>query len=331
MVLSKDSALPATEGFMGAMLAGIASRSAATSRVHRLYRDGYASEEEFSNAVKEDAEGIASKQSEFAYVSYGQLDWLDIFRPIARSFSGFSSRLSSGEDAAGPVTRWFRTNTFYRKPLVSGKINCRGSELADSVPLTKKPGVIFLPAPYSLSKMVENTFYGSLEDLAMDYSSALSKSMPALAKKGYRCALLLDHLVGYEQSKDAFKAPDWYADSLPKTKSAGVKVGVHYPSAVAVDTVPLADSADIDIVGIDAVFDAEPRINTRKDLLIGLVDSARVGVESDKGISDRLRKIVDKATFSGRYHVGPSDRLYDVPFEVALQKIETLSRVKKGA
>jgi hypothetical protein len=54
------------------------------------------------------------------------------------------------------VTRWFRTNTFYRKPLVSGRIKCAGSELAKIMPLVGENSVIFLPSPYSLAKLVEN-------------------------------------------------------------------------------------------------------------------------------------------------------------------------------
>lgn len=313
--------------FGGTMLSGIAPRSASTSRVHRLFRDGYAEEKQFMEAISRDADALISEQSNFAYLSYGQLDWLDIFRPIARSFSGFASRASAGEDSVGPVTRWFRTNTFYRKPLVSGKITCDGEELAGAVPHSKKPAVIFLPAPYSLSRMIENNFYGSAGDLAVDYSKALSKSMPALLRRGYKCVLLLDHMVGYEQSKGTFRAPDWYASALSSIKSPGMKVGVHYPSSSAKKVVPLANSSSIDMIGIDAVFDAEAKVDTGKEMLIGVIDSTRVGVESEKGVVSILRKVLEKASFSGRFYIGPRDRLYDVPFETALQKIRVLSRI----
>ena len=313
--------------FQGSMLSGISPRSAQTSRVHRLFRDGYADEKQFLEAIGRDADALTSEQSNFAYSSYGQLDWLDIFRPIARSFSGFASRASAGEDSVGPVTRWFRTNTFYRKPLVNGKITCNGEELARVVPNSSKPAVIFLPAPYSLSRMVENSFYGSVGDLAVDYSKALSKSIPALLKRGYKCMLLLDHMVGYEQSKGTFKVPDWYANALSGIKSHGMRVGVHYPSSSARKVVPLADSSSIDMIGIDAVFDAEVKMDTGKDVLVGVIDSTRVGIESEKEVVSILRKVLEKSSFSGRFYIGPRDRLYDVPFETALQKIRVLSRI----
>ncbi len=324
---ARDGAAAGT-GFLGAMLTGIASRSAATAKVHRLYRDGNASESDFEAAIRRDSEELLSNQSGFAYASSGQLDWLDLFRPIARSLRGFAARPSSGEDAVGPVTRWFRTNTFYRKPLVSGRIGCSGGELADVVPMSDRPAVIFLPAPYSFSRMVENSFYGTTEELAMDYSMAVAKSAPLLLGKGYRCILLLDHLVGYEQSRKGFSAPDWYSKALSNAKSAGMRTGVHYPYADAGRVVGLADPSSLDFIGIDAIFDSDAKIDTSKDLLIGAVDGARVGVETAKSIEASIRRVTCKADFSGNYYVGPRDRLYDVPFETALQKVMALSKVR---
>lgn len=326
LTVRKDKKRQEKAEFLGAMLTGIASRSAATSKVHRLYRDGYAPETEFRAAIKRDAEELLSKQDHFAYVSAGQLDWLDIFRPIAKAFKGFAARTSSGEDSVGPVTRWFRTNTFYRKPLISKRLSCSGYELADAVPPQIRSGVIFLPAPYSFSRMVENAFYGTTEEMAMDYSKAVAKSIPKLHEKGYGCLLLIDPLIGYEQSRGAFRAPDWYGRALSAIKAGEVRMGVNFPAAEACEVVSLADSSQVDFIGIDAIFNNKPRIETGKDLLIGVLDGGRVGVESVKSIEGAAARITGSASFSGGYYIGPNDRLYDVPFEIALQKISALSR-----
>ena len=81
-------------GFLGPMLTGIASRSPSTSKVHRMFRDGHATEDEFRAAVGNDARELISAQQNFAFVSGGQLDWLDIMRPLATSFAGFATRSS---------------------------------------------------------------------------------------------------------------------------------------------------------------------------------------------------------------------------------------------
>ncbi len=319
---------PQGAGYLGAMLAGISSRSAATSKVHRSYRDGNASESDFKDAVEKDSRELVSAQKGFAYVSQGQLDWLDILRPITKAFSGFASRSSSGEDAVGPVTRWFRTNTFYRKPSVNGRISCNGAELAEAMPSAAGNGIAFLPAPYSFTKLVENTFYGDEKSLAMDYSAAISRSLPGLHGKGYRCTLLLDHYVGYEQSRGTFTAPSWFGASVSAIKSDGMKIGIHFPMAEASQAILLANSSDADIVGIDAVFNGEATINTEKDLLLGVVDGSRVGVEDKSMVEKTVKEFIGRSNFSGRYYIGPNDRLYAVPFDVALQKIDLLSGIK---
>jgi methionine synthase II (cobalamin-independent) len=314
--------------YLGAVLTGIAPRSAATSKVHRSYRDGNAAESDFKEAVEKDARELVSRQNNFAFSSYGQLDWLDILRPIAKTFKGFASRSSSGEDAVGPVTRWFRTNTFYRKPLVNVKIACKGNELSESVPKSDGKGVIFLPAPYSFVRLVENTFYKDEKELAMDYSVAVSRSLQALHKKGYGCAILLDHYVGYEQSRGTFNAPSWFGESVSAIKSDGMRIGIHFPMAEATQAVALANSSNTDFVGIDAVFNSDVSINTEKDLLLGVVDGARVGVEDRETVESTIRGFISKSNFSGRYYIGPNDRLYDVPFEAALKKVDLLSGIK---
>jgi len=197
---------------MGSMLTGLVSRSSYTAKIHRLLRDGKITESDFNSAIASDSEKIISRQRNFAFVSGGQLDWLDIIRPIAEYFEGFegiynkafeyktndnSSHIGRASldkcGMVGPVTRWFRTNTFYRKPLVSGRIKCIGNELAEIMPKIGENSVIFLPAPYSLARLVENRFYDNLEVLAKDYAKAIAKSAPKLREKGYRCILLWNH------------------------------------------------------------------------------------------------------------------------------------------
>ena len=80
-------------------------------------------------------------------------DWLDLLRPLAKSFSGFERRTSTGEDAVGPISRWFRTNTFYRKPNVEGKLESNGGELSSFLPKIEK-GVFFALGPYTFTSLV---------------------------------------------------------------------------------------------------------------------------------------------------------------------------------
>jgi methionine synthase II (cobalamin-independent) len=310
------------------MLSGLASRSNATARVHRAFRDGYATESDFKSAIGDDEKEIVARQDGFAYLSAGQLDWLDILRPIARSFRGFASRRSAGEDSVGPVTRWFRTNTFYRKPLVNGRIDCEGGELSDVVPALGSNSVIFLPSPYSFSRLVEDRFYNDGRELAKDYAGAIAKSAPRLYEKGYRCVLLVDHTVGYERSRGCFDAPEWYAESISAVKHDGMVLGVSFPLAEAAAVLPLVEQSRADFVGVDAIFSNSVAVETKKDVMLGVVDGASTGIESIGTIGSTVREFLSGSDFPGRYYIGPNDRLYDVPFETALRKIEGLAAFK---
>ncbi len=314
--------------FLGAMLSGIAPRSTNAAKIHRLYRDGHATEDEFKDAISKDALRLVDAQRHFAFESAGQLDWPDVMRPLTRCFEGFTRRASSGEDAAGPITRWFRTDTFYRKPLVSGRIDCAGGELAGFLPDAGRNAVVFLPSPYSLARMVENTFYQDDCALAIDYARAVSKSARALHAKGYRCILLVEPFVGYEQSRGIYHIPDWFPKPISDVRCPGMTVGINFPAAEIREVLPFLDGAGVDFVGVDTIFATDFKVEIDKDVLLGVVDASRPTVESHAEIASRVKDFLSKASFSGRYYVGPNDRLYDVPFEIALSKVSALAQFR---
>ncbi|MBS3067844.1 hypothetical protein J4450_04020 [Candidatus Micrarchaeota archaeon] len=297
----------ADENFKGTLLTGQVSRSAKTAAVHRLLRDGQATAEDFTKAIKQDQELILSNQQHFAFVSAGQSDWLDILRPIALSFHGFSK-------ATWPVTRWFRTNSFYRRPTVIGKINCNGQELAESIPIINN-GVVFVPGPHTFVKLVDNSHYNDQAEIAIDYVKALSKSVEKLKEKNYKCLLFVEYVSPII----------WLNDALEQIKN--IKVGVHFPLIDSSSILRFFDDSKIDFIGIDALYTNLSSIKTEKDVLLGIVDGARAAVESVDYIRKQV-KLLEKAKFSG-YYIGTNDRLFDVPFDIALQKINALNEFSK--
>jgi methionine synthase II (cobalamin-independent) len=312
----------------GVMLAGACSRSEKTSIEHRLFRDGHSKIGEFNNAIAQDSAKYLQAQSNFAYVSGGQLDWLDLLRPIANSFEGFSKRGTSGEDAIGPVTRYFRTNSFFRKPTVIGKIFANGNELVSVLPIIPKNGLLFLLGPYSFIHMIENNFYSDNEKLASDYVRAIVKNYPSLKKHGYSAILLLEPYIGYDQSKGSLKIEKWYSRIIGEMKKEGMIIGIHLPLCDASQLNADLDATPVDFIGIDAIYTAPEKLNTKKDLLFGIIDGGRARKESVFEMNSILKSFLEKSTFSGNYFVGPNDRLFDVPFKYALEKIKSLSDLR---
>ncbi|MDP3742088.1 MAG: hypothetical protein Q8R15_02115 [Candidatus Micrarchaeota archaeon] len=313
--------------YLGALLTGQAPRSNQTVQVHRSLRDGYATPEEFRKALEIDQEAIIKTQENFAFTTGGQVGWLDILRPIALAFHGFGKRSSSGEDVVGPVTRWFRTNTFYRKPLVEGKITADNNALNSHLPDVDR-GVAFFLGPYSFVKLVENHYYKDEGEMAVDYCTALAKTLPALKQKGYTCTLLLEPYIGYSLSRNSFEKPEWLLGQAIE-KITGTRLGVHFPLIDATKIMPVIENTNVDFVGIDCTYTVNPAaINSNKDLLLGISDGCRISVETPNAMAKQAEEFIAKANFSGNYYIGPNDRLYDVPFQTALDKIKALSQLQ---
>jgi methionine synthase II (cobalamin-independent) len=324
-------------GFKGALLTGFVSRSARTINEHRLLRDGHSTREQFMDRIGRDAGRILKAQSKgYAYVSAGQLDWLDLLRPLASAGGGFESRESGGEDAVGPVTRWYRTNTFYRKPHVNGALSSDGREIAAAVPELGEDahgcenahgrGVVFLMGPYTFTRLVENSHYENPSDLAADYVLALAANAPELKKRGYSAALLSEPSVGYDFSLDEFDENRWRPGMLAPLKEAGLTVGLNFPLADASRVIPVVEETGSDFFGVDTVYTDAGAIDTSKDLLLGVVDGCRIGIETAEQIGETARTFAGAARFSGSYYIGPSDRLSDVPFKQGLKKIRALAK-----
>ncbi|MEK6953776.1 MAG: hypothetical protein AABX01_02130 [Candidatus Micrarchaeota archaeon] len=311
--------------YLGAMLAGPISRSDKTAALHRAFRDGIGMMENFEGGIARDRSELISAQENFAFISGGQADWLDLLRPLAKGLGGFERRQSAGEDAIGPVTRWFRTNSFYRKPTIIEKLQTNGRELANALPDVKN-GVAFLLGPHSFGSLVENKHYGDRHSLMDAYMEVVAANMPAVMDKGYKCILFLEPSVGYGMSTGAFTKIEGYEKLYPGVCGKGMKIGSHFPLADGAKALPLVEGTPLDFVGIDGIHSDFGKISTSKDVLIGLVDGARAGIESGAHIEKEAARFIANAKFSGGYYIGPNDRLFDVPFGIAIEKIRALSQ-----
>src|ERR1700733_2914313 len=97
-------------------LTGIHSRSEETVRVSRDFDRSRATKETLDSTFEVDAKDLVKLQLEsgITRVSDGQLLWQDFIRPFSEGLVG----LKGGAD----LSRWFDTNSFYRKPSVVKKI-----------------------------------------------------------------------------------------------------------------------------------------------------------------------------------------------------------------
>jgi methionine synthase II (cobalamin-independent) len=151
-------------------------------------------------------------------------------------------------------------------------------------------------------------------------------SLDSLRKKGYVCIFFVEPFVGYDFSNDISSLPNWYEDSLSIShESDTTKIGAHFPKSEMEIITPRVEKSTMDFIGLDMLYSSGYRIKTSKDVFLGVIDGARFGLESLEEIRKLVQYFLDSAKFSGNYYIGPNDRLYDIPFDLAVKKIETLA------
>lgn len=107
--------------------------------------------ESLKHAFENDERFWLESQSGLSVVSEPALAWNDIFRP-------FTLNLENVE--TGPLTRYLETNTFFRRPIVKGKPEKKGSlmEWKNEYGLQfifDRNSKVILPGPYSFLKVSE--------------------------------------------------------------------------------------------------------------------------------------------------------------------------------
>jgi 5-methyltetrahydropteroyltriglutamate--homocysteine methyltransferase len=156
---------------VGAFLSGIHTRSNRLIEATRRFEKGELSEIQLQKYWAEDTRALVNLQikSNLTIVSDGMLCWPDPLRPLIRNMEGI---------ILGGYSRWFETNTFYRKPIVLGELSLKNTSLRKSYRLQAIPSsydkMIILPGPYTLAQLSESRYYRDFWELMSAYAKVLS-------------------------------------------------------------------------------------------------------------------------------------------------------------
>ena len=265
----------------------------------------------FSEAAGKESELLIKAQKEFGttYVDDPQLVWDDLFRPMLLTQKGFT---------INGITRYFETNTFYKQPVIEGKIEYAGG-VEQCLSLQGNPSLIALPDPFSFFCMSKNIWYNDDATLIRDLGKMLARISGDLKKYGYKLLVLKGPMYAM---RDASRFREGIMDSLHEIRdSFSGKVIVHtYFGNPKINAKILAGSS-IDGVGIDPKFvsKSDMQLYGSKDISLGAVD----------GLNTRLEKIDElKAMLSGLK--GKVDNIYitnNVDLEFLPQSF-SISKVK---
>src|SRR5436189_144199 len=246
-----------------AELGGIYPRSEQLIELTRSYDRGKTERASVEKQIEKDTIELVELQDESGFENFtdGAFSWQDQLRPIVESLDCVTTGTR--------YSRWFDTNTFYKKPTVSGKIGLAPFDLkkfihADLLPISK-PWKVSLVGPYTFSELAENLHYKTQSELVSDLAHAEHEIIRRLKADGVS-QFQTDH-----------------------TRS---------------------------------------KVETKKTLALGIVDSRESNVEDPKWIAETATR-VSKHIFSDNIVLVPNSDLKFVPRKVADAKSRALAEATR--
>ena len=331
-------------------LSGIHSRSESTVATSRAYDRGRASQSSLNATFNNDSRNLLELEikSGFTKISDGQLRWQDYLRPFSENLEG----LALGAD----LSRWFDTNSFYRKPTVNGEVKLsskKGKEfpiknyelmtsLSRFAPRGKKGKQNFnrtvaIPGPYTFASLVDDRYYGSKENLVFAFASVMRDVVQFLSKKGFGTVQLNEPSLVYRYGKSALtdkKELEVFLASYEKyfaTLGSNLVLHTYFGDSSKI----LGDLTKLEGVGVIGVDFTQTSLADLKGIEFdgkvmgcGCVDGRNSLVESPEWIAKYCQDAVRTLKPSGLL-ILPSCEMKYLPRTFADKKIHSIGRAAK--
>lgn len=310
-----------------AQLTGPFPRSEALVQATRAAARSKMPSSDLEEAYRRDLAALGKLQMESGlnYFVDGQLNWADIFRPFSEIFKGIK---------LGALTRWFDNNTFYRKPVVVGKITVTDTGLdryfrGNLLP-QPAPRKAILPGPFTFATMSQNVAYPSFGDLVDDLAHGLRETATRLRHLGY------EYFQFDEPSLCTYQRTETEMDDARHaleicTKGINARTAVHTYFG---DASPIIDSLldfETDCIGVDFYATSLEDLHDHtfdKELVCGCVDGRNSLLESvdDIGrfVEDARERLEPKSV-----SISPNSDLSFLPQPIAEKKVWLLSDIKR--
>jgi 5-methyltetrahydropteroyltriglutamate--homocysteine methyltransferase len=255
-----------------------------------------------------------------SWTTGGRLAWQDLFRPLIESSQGM---------VAGSLTRWFETNTFYRRPVVEKPPTRVPGALAARLPNKDSSLTAILPGPWTFSGLAENKTTLDDTGLGMSISSLLAEEIKELAEAGISRFILQEPLLAARllSPKDEKRVIALYE---PLRGPLAFKKSILWTFfGDGAPVLPLLAHLPVGGIGVD-LSDTKPSdirsLPSEKALGLGCID-ARTSLPEDPGdIADIVRELSARLGASSIV-LGPGVPIDLLPWEAAVKKVEVLPEV----
>jgi methionine synthase II (cobalamin-independent) len=323
-------------------IAGIHSRSERTVRVSRDYDRGRTTKDILDAAFESDSIDLVNLEmhSGITRISEGQLLWQDLLRPLSENISG----LKNGAD----LSRWYDTNSFYRKPSVIKKLAApkdasfiKNYILSSALDLVKDDGKakkkIALPGPYTLASLVSEGGSLSRVVLTEEFASILRKIVLQLVNSGFGSIQFNEPSLVYRYGESAVSSSrdlrafiSAFEMHLSKL-SAEVSLHTYFGDCSKI-LKSLIRLDGVSTIGVDFTQTSLDSIEGvrfgEKKLACGCVDGRNSLVEPPEWISSFCAEAIQTLKPSGIV-VQPSCELKYLPRVFADQKIQSIGKACK--
>src|SRR6266566_4994856 len=287
-----------------AELGGIYPRSEQLIELTRSYDRGKTERASVEKQIEQDTIELVKLQDESGFENFtdGAFSWQDQLRPTVESLDGVTTGTR--------YSRWFDTNTFYKKPTVSGKIGLAPFDLkkfihADLLPVSK-PWKVSLVGPYTFSELAENLHYKTQSELVSDLALAEHEIIRRLKAGGVSQFQIAEPCLVYRPYREQ------------TLSNAELEIAL------------AALRRTVDGIGFD-LFETDhtrSKIETKKRLALGIVDSRESNVEDPRWIAETATR-VSKHIFSDNIVLVPNSDLKFVPRKVADAKLRALAEATR--
>src|SRR5947207_15721911 len=178
-----------------AQLGGIYPRSEQLIELTRSYDRSKTDLDTVKRHVETDTLELVKLQDDSGFETFsdGAFAWQDQLRPVVESLDGITTGTR--------YSRWFDTNTFYKKPTVNGKI---GLALFDTKKFIRtdllpksETWKVSLVRPYTFSELAENLHYKTQSDLVSDLALAEHEIIQRLKADGVPQFQISEPCLGY--------------------------------------------------------------------------------------------------------------------------------------
>lgn len=289
-------------------------------------------------------------------ISTGNLGWWDLLRPFSEELQGLTHKGNIGNL---PVARNPLTNTFFRQPIVAGKISSEGSVLQVakhpflegnilqksflSDKLKNNGYCLCLPGPFTFSRAVSLgpeglKVYKTRDALMTDFSQILRNELSYLSSIGYSHVVIDESSIVWEKvDSDSTSLISDLWDQIASEST--LKVILHTYRRLTEDKLQLLLNSKAWAIGIDCIRNDPQKVVEHdfngKTLLAGVVDSQSYLRDTDselivENVADlvKLGKELEE-TQSDHIILAPTTRLEFVPRSVADLKLQQLGKALK--